>query len=193
MLGCMSNTNTSAATKPARVTTSVVVDVPVQSQDDSDWGYADVDGNHWFRHALVGADGTVKGWDEIAGYYRGDLPEALTAKARELASFSDADRAAADADSVKRDVYLSAFARLGGVSSDPQVNRQRQRRARKEAREIVAQLARLTSDGECVADPDGGRWWPGDEAAAEIAASADPAATAARICAETPMRGTWHD
>ena len=47
-------------------------------------------------------------------------------------------------------------------------------------------------DGYSVQDPAGGRWWPRDEAAAEIAASADPAAAAVRICTTQPMRGAWH-
>ena len=49
-----------------------------------------------------------------------------------------------------------------------------------------------TTDGWAVSDIDGGRWWPSDEAAEEIAASADPAACAVRIADAEPMRGTWH-
>lgn len=49
------------------------------------------------------------------------------------------------------------------------------------------------ADGSYVDDaPFGGRWRPNDEAAAEIAASDNPAETAVRLCHETPMRGTWH-
>lgn len=44
-----------------------------------------------------------------------------------------------------------------------------------------------------VVDPDGGIWWPSDEAAEEIAASADPESTAIRIATDEPMRGTWHN
>lgn len=46
--------------------------------------------------------------------------------------------------------------------------------------------------GWYVDDPAGGRWIPDAEALAEIEASDDPAATAARICTDEPMRGTWH-
>jgi hypothetical protein len=42
-----------------------------------------------------------------------------------------------------------------------------------------------------VIDPQGGCWWPDEDAAAEIDASADPAATAIRIAMEAPMRGEW--
>jgi hypothetical protein len=50
------------------------------------------------------------------------------------------------------------------------------------------------NDGDfCVIDPDGGVWWPSDDAAAEINASSDPKATAIRIATENPMRGTWHN
>lgn len=48
-----------------------------------------------------------------------------------------------------------------------------------------------TSDGWRVVDADGGVWWPGAEAAEEIEASADPAATAARIADQQPTRGRW--
>jgi hypothetical protein len=44
-----------------------------------------------------------------------------------------------------------------------------------------------------VADPNGGRWWSSAEARAEIEASADPQATALRICNKTPTRGKWVD
>lgn len=45
--------------------------------------------------------------------------------------------------------------------------------------------------GWTVLDPEGGRWWPSEEAAAEIEAAADPAAEAVRIATQEPMRGTW--
>lgn len=44
-----------------------------------------------------------------------------------------------------------------------------------------------------VRDLDGGRWWPSAEALDEIRASADPEATALRICDEEPTRGRWAD
>ena len=62
--------------------------------------------------------------------------------------------------------------------------------------ELTAEETDLTAvetDGTWVVeDAAGGRWFPGDEAEAEILASSDPAATAVRICRESPMRGTWH-
>ena len=45
--------------------------------------------------------------------------------------------------------------------------------------------------GWSVVDPDGGQWWPSDEAAAEIAAAGNPSARARRICDTEPMRGSW--
>ena len=53
-------------------------------------------------------------------------------------------------------------------------------------------LTAVETDGTwAVDDAAGGRWFPGDDAADEIAASNDPAATAVRICREQPMRGDW--
>ena len=54
-------------------------------------------------------------------------------------------------------------------------------------------LTAIETDGTWAVDDavDGGRWFPGDDAADEIAASNDPAVAAVRICRETPMRGTW--
>lgn len=54
-------------------------------------------------------------------------------------------------------------------------------------------LTAVETDGAWAVDDavDGGRWFPGDDAADEIAASNDPAATAVRICREQPMRGDW--
>jgi len=54
-------------------------------------------------------------------------------------------------------------------------------------------LTAVETDGTWAVDDavDGGRWFPGDDAADEIAASNDPAVAAVRICRETPMRGTW--
>ena len=55
-----------------------------------------------------------------------------------------------------------------------------------------AELTAVETDGTwAVDDAAGGRWFPGDAAADEIAASNDPAVAAVRICRETPMRGTW--
>jgi hypothetical protein len=51
---------------------------------------------------------------------------------------------------------------------------------------------RLT-DGITVLCAEGGRWWPSDEAAAEIEAADDPAAAALAICDAEPGRGVWHD
>lgn len=48
------------------------------------------------------------------------------------------------------------------------------------------------SYGWSVMDPDGSRWWPNDEASAEIEAAEDPAAKAIEICTNSPMRGEWH-
>ena len=38
---------------------------------------------------------------------------------------------------------------------------------------------------------DGGRWWPDEQAEAEIDAASEPEAEALRICSQTPMRGVW--
>lgn len=51
--------------------------------------------------------------------------------------------------------------------------------------------AELRHDVWTVADSEGGRWWPNEAAAAEIAASADPAAAAVRMCDEQTDRGEW--
>lgn len=57
---------------------------------------------------------------------------------------------------------------------------------------IVPEPRAVETDGTwAVEDAAGGRWFPGDDAEAEILASEDPAATAVRICRESPMRGTW--
>lgn len=45
--------------------------------------------------------------------------------------------------------------------------------------------------GWYVTDTSGQRWWPDTEAADEIAASDDPAATTLRICTTEPDRGEW--
>src|SRR5690606_24609946 len=51
-------------------------------------------------------------------------------------------------------------------------------------------LTAVETDGTwAVDDAAGGRWFPGDDAADEIAASNDPAGAAVRICREQPMRG----
>ena len=42
-----------------------------------------------------------------------------------------------------------------------------------------------------VDDAEGGRWFPSDEAAEQIAASSDPEAEAIRLATEEPMRGEW--
>lgn len=47
--------------------------------------------------------------------------------------------------------------------------------------------------GWSVEDAEGGRWWPDEEAQAEIEAADDPAARAVEICLEDPMRGEWRD
>jgi hypothetical protein len=49
----------------------------------------------------------------------------------------------------------------------------------------------LTWEDGWVEDREGGVWHPSDEARAEIEASDDPAATAVRICHDTPLRGEW--
>ena len=43
-----------------------------------------------------------------------------------------------------------------------------------------------------VEDGFGAIWWPNDDAAAEIAAAANPSKCAVRICDAEPTRGTWH-
>jgi len=53
--------------------------------------------------------------------------------------------------------------------------------------------AESLSNGWSVVDWRGGRWWPDDEAAAEIAGTDSPAALAVAMCIETPARGAWHD
>lgn len=72
-----------------------------------------------------------------------------------------------------------------------------------EAREIAAEdpsliyleVGSLTTDTlhgtTVVRDPEGGVWWPSDEAQDEIAAAADPQAKAVEICEREPMRGEW--
>ena len=45
--------------------------------------------------------------------------------------------------------------------------------------------------GWSVVDAEGGRWWPDEDTAELIAGSADPAATALRICRDMPTRGHW--
>lgn len=55
----------------------------------------------------------------------------------------------------------------------------------------TALVAQCTSDGWRVKDPGGAVWWANEGANDEIAASANQAATALRICVEQPMRGRW--
>lgn len=43
-----------------------------------------------------------------------------------------------------------------------------------------------------VRDEDGGRWWPNEEAANQIATANDPSVEALQICTDEPMRGKWH-
>lgn len=61
------------------------------------------------------------------------------------------------------------------------------------AREFFGLRAEGSDDSWSVVDPEGGVWWPSDEAADEIAAAQDSAAMAVRICTEQPMRGDWRD
>lgn len=42
-----------------------------------------------------------------------------------------------------------------------------------------------------VVDPEGGVWWPLEEAAAEIEAAEDAAQAALEMCQAAPMRGVW--
>lgn len=42
-----------------------------------------------------------------------------------------------------------------------------------------------------VRDPDGGIWWPSDEAAQEIETHENPNERAIEICRAEPMRGEW--
>ena len=58
-------------------------------------------------------------------------------------------------------------------------------------RETMTLIAEKTSGMMTVRDTDGGRWFPSDEALAEIEASADQEAAALRICDEQPTRGEW--
>lgn len=44
-----------------------------------------------------------------------------------------------------------------------------------------------------VFDENGGVWTPDEQAAAEIAEAADPAAAAVEMCQSSPMRGRWQD
>lgn len=55
----------------------------------------------------------------------------------------------------------------------------------------TAVFPRHNAYGWHVVDMAGGKWWPGEEAAAEIEASDDPAAAVVRICVESPLRGEW--
>ena len=54
-----------------------------------------------------------------------------------------------------------------------------------------ATVAIATADGWSVADPAGGRWWPSEDAQAEIAAAPSPADAAVVMCDTDPMRGEW--
>lgn len=67
-----------------------------------------------------------------------------------------------------------------------------------EVKMITASLAasdnlqtKTLHDTITVVDPDGGIWWPSDEARTDIERSTNPAETALRICREQPMRGVW--
>ena len=51
--------------------------------------------------------------------------------------------------------------------------------------------AETRDDTITVVDSEGGRWWPNEDAEAEIEAADDPEATAIRICESQPMRGVW--
>ena len=53
--------------------------------------------------------------------------------------------------------------------------------------------ARETDGQWSVVDLDGGVWWADSDADQEINDSANPEATAIRICEEEPTRGEWHD
>ncbi len=48
------------------------------------------------------------------------------------------------------------------------------------------------TDGWTVIDPDGGRWWPDENAKAEVEDSEDPAEAIVTICTTAPARGRWH-
>lgn len=51
--------------------------------------------------------------------------------------------------------------------------------------------AERLSDGWCVNDQCGQRWWPDDDAAAEIEQSEDPEALILAMVEAAPMRGEW--
>ena len=55
----------------------------------------------------------------------------------------------------------------------------------------AALYAILDGDQIGVVDPNGGIWWPSDEAQAEIGATADPEGEAILMCESSPMRGEW--
>lgn len=48
------------------------------------------------------------------------------------------------------------------------------------------------ADGWCVVDPDGGRWWPSEEAAREISEAPDSEDMAIHLCVTAVRRGAWH-
>ncbi len=56
---------------------------------------------------------------------------------------------------------------------------------------MTHKIAEQLTGGWSVVDEEGGRWWPDEEAAAQIDASSNPESEALRICEEEPMRGTW--
>jgi len=49
----------------------------------------------------------------------------------------------------------------------------------------------VAPSGWHVVDPQGGVWWPGEEALEEIQASSSPEACAVSICMFRPMQGRW--
>lgn len=55
----------------------------------------------------------------------------------------------------------------------------------------MGKIATKNADGWSVEDPNGGVWWPDNEARREIEGAADPAREAVRICATSPMLGRW--
>ena len=54
-------------------------------------------------------------------------------------------------------------------------------------------IAEFGTYGWSVIDINGGRWWPYDDAQAEILSSSEPASVAIKMCNATPMRGRWHN
>lgn len=94
----------------------------------------------YYLPVRVEPDGTCFALDLVSEHFTSNhgLTEAQEAEARRLAGpFTAEELASYKAGQARQEAYLSAFARLGGVSSDPRVTAARRRRAKREARRSV--------------------------------------------------------